>query len=116
MNYKHIALSFSLFIFGQIIVWIQVNGPLIWTWAKDYRYWLMILGVPITALFMRATELSVSGFGNLFWPGRFMSFVAGIFIFTIMTYMFRNEAINLKTAISLVLAFSLILVQLFWKA
>jgi hypothetical protein len=115
MNYKHIALSFSLFIFGQIIVWIQVNGPLIWTWAKDYRYGLMILGVPITALFMRATELSVSGFGNLFWPGRFMSFVAGIFIFTIMTYMFRNEAINLKTAISLVLAFSLILVQLFWK-
>jgi hypothetical protein len=116
MNYKHIALSFSLFIFGQIIVWIQVNGPLIWTWAKDYRYGLMILGVPITALFMRATELSVSGFGNLFWPGRFMSFVAGIFIFTIMTYMFRNETINLKTAISLVLAFMLILVQLFWKA
>jgi hypothetical protein len=29
--------------------------------------------------------------------------------------MFREEAINAKTAISLTLAFSLILVQLFWK-
>lgn len=115
MNYKQIALSFSLFIFGQIIVWIQVNGPLIWTWAKEYRYLLMVLGIPITWLFMEATRFSVSGFGNLFWPGRFISFVAGIFIFTIMTYMFRNEPINAKTAVSLVLAFSLILVQLFWK-
>jgi hypothetical protein len=32
-----------------------------------------------------------------------------------MTYIFRDEAINMKTAISLVLAFCLILVQLFWK-
>lgn len=115
MNYKHIALSFFLFLFGQIIVWIQVNGPLIWLWAKEYRFLLMILGIPITWLFMEATKFSVSGFENLFWPGRFMSFTAGIFIFTIMTYLFREEAINVKTGISLILAFSLILVQLFWK-
>jgi hypothetical protein len=79
MNYKHIALSFFLFLFGQIIVWVQVNGPLIWTWAKDYRYLLMVLGIPITWLFMEATRFSVIGFGNLFWPGRFISFTAGIF-------------------------------------
>jgi len=115
MNYKHIAASFFLFLFGQIIVWVQVNGPLIWTWAKEYRYLLMVLGIPITWLFMEATKFSVSGFENLFWPGRFMSFTAGIFIFTVMTYLFREEAINVKTAISLTLAFSLILVQLFWK-
>lgn len=115
MNYKHIALSFSLFLFGQIIVWVQVNGPLIWPWAKEHRFLLMVLGIPITWLFMDATRFAVSGFGNLFWPGRFMSFTAGIFIFTVMTYMFREEAINVKTGISLVLAFSLILVQLFWK-
>jgi hypothetical protein len=51
----------------------------------------------------------------MFWPGRFTSFVAGIFIFTCMTYIFRDESINLKTAVSLLLAFCLILVQLFWK-
>lgn len=116
MNYKHIALAFFLFLIGQVLVWIQVNGPLIWPWAKAWRWVLMLLGVPITWLFMEATSWVVQGFGGLFWPGRFMSFVAGIFIFTAMTYMFRDEAINLKTAVSLLLAFCLIVVQLFWKS
>jgi len=115
MNYKHIALAFFLFLIGQILVWIQVNGPLIWPWAKTWKWALIILGVPITWLFMEATSAIVTGFGGLFWPGRFISFCAGIFIFTLMTYMFRDEAINMKTAVSLVLAFVLIIVQLFWK-
>lgn len=115
MSYKHIIISFLLFLFGQILVWIQVNGPLIWGWAKEWRWVLMLLGVPITWLFMEATATIVMGFNGLFWPGRFISFCAGIFIFTLMTYIFRDEAINAKTAISLLLAFALILVQLFWK-
>jgi hypothetical protein len=75
----------------------------------------MLLGVPITWAFMEATRYAVSGFGGLFWPGRFTSFVAGIFIFTIMTLIFKGETINLKTGVSLGIAFSLLLVQLFWK-
>jgi hypothetical protein len=98
-----------------VLVWIQVNGPLIWPWAKEWRWALMLLGVPITWLFMEATSCVVQGFAGLFWPGRFLSFVAGIFIFTLMTYIFRDEAITMKTGISLLLAFLLIIVQLFWK-
>jgi hypothetical protein len=115
MNYKHIVLSFTIFLIGQAVVWIQTNGPLIWDWAKTYKAALMLLGVPITWAFMEATRYAVSGFGGLFWPGRFTSFVAGIFIFTIMTLVFKGETINLKTAVSLGIAFSLLLVQLFWK-
>ena len=115
MNYKHLIYAFLIFIFGQGIVWIQTNGPLIWPWASKYRFILMLCGVPITWAFMEATRLSVSGFQGAFWPGRFMSFVSGILIYTLMTYLFNNEGINTKTAVSLVLAFSLLLVQLFWK-
>jgi hypothetical protein len=115
MNYRHIALSITIFVLSQIVVWIQINGPLLWQWARTYKLALMFLGVPITWTFMEATRYAVSGFGGQFWPGRFISFVAGIFIFTIMTYMFKGETINLKTAVSLMLAVSLILVQLFWK-
>ena len=116
MNYKHIIFSILIFLVGQSIVWIQVNGPLIWPWAKTWKWALILLGVPITWLFMEATRLAVSGFDGSFWPSRFLSFVTGISMFAAMTWIFRDESINMKTAISLVLAFSLILIQLFWKS
>lgn len=116
MNYRYIILSYLMFMFGQAIVWIQTNGPILWPWAKQHKFLLMLLGVPITWLFMEATSFVIRGFDGSFWPGRFMSFTAGIIVFTIMTYYFKSEGINLKTAVSLTLAFALILVQLFWKS
>jgi len=115
MNLKYIALSAAMFTLGQCIVWIQVNGPILWQWAKDWRWALILLGIPITYLFMEATSYAVQGFAGEFWPGRFLSFVFGIVIFTIMTYLFRGESITAKTATCLVLAFSIIFIQLFWK-
>lgn len=105
-----------MFMLGQTIVWVQTNGPLLWPWAKQWKFPLMLLGIPITWLFMEATSYVVRGFEGNFWPGRFMSFTAGIIVFSIMTYVFKSEGINMKTAISLTLAFTLILVQLFWKS
>lgn len=115
MNLKYITLSALLFTFGQCIVWIQVNGPIIWPWAKEWRWALMLCGIPITYLFMEATQYAVTGFQGEFWPGRFVSFVSGIIIFSAMTYLFRGEVVTLKTATCLLLAFSIILIQLFWK-
>lgn len=112
---KYILLSMLIFLLGQVVVWIQVNGPILWDWARTYKFVLMLLGVPITWMMMEATRYAILGFNGQFWPGRFLSFTAGIFIFTIMTYIFRAEAITIKTAISLCLALSLILVQIFWK-
>ncbi len=115
MNYKYILLSIVIFLLGQIAVWIQVNGPILWDWAKSYKLLLMLFGVPITWMFMEATKYAVLGFNGQFWPSRFVSFISGIFIFTIMTHVFRDEIITLKTVVSLGLALILILIQVFWK-
>ena len=115
MNLKYIVAAALLFTIGQCIVWVQVNGPIIWSWAEKWRWALMLCGVPITYLFMEGTRLAVTGFHGEFWPGRFVSFVSGIVIFSAMTYFFRGEAISLKTATCLLLAFSIIFIQLFWK-
>lgn len=115
MNYRYILFSILVFLLGQTLVWIQVNGPLIWQWAKTYRWALMLFGIPITWLFMEATKLAVTGFDGEFWPGRFVSFVTGITMFAVMTWMFCDEGVTLKTAVSLILALGLLLVQLFWK-
>ena len=113
MSYKQIAIAFLLFMLGQILVWIQLNGPLLWLWAKEWRWALIIMGIPITMIFMLATEYSVNGFSGMFWPGRFISFTAGIIIFSTLTYIFKSEPLTTKTMISVSLAFLLILVQLF---
>ena len=89
MSYRLITFSVLLFLLGHIFVWMQ--------------------------LFMEATRLTIEGFEGLFWPGRFVAFVCGITIFTLFTYLFKGEAITLKTATSLLLAFSIIIIQLFWK-
>jgi len=115
MNYKLIIISVIMFLFGQSLVWIQVNGPIIWPVAKTYRWALMLLGIPITWLFMEATQRAVAGFDGEFWPARFVSFVAGITIFTIFTYLFRGESVTIKTATCLALAFGIIFIQIFWK-
>ena len=111
-----IAIAFLIFMLGQCLVWFQVNAPILWPWGKSFKWLLIICGIPITWLFMLATDLAVAGNAGLFWPGRFMSFVSGMLIFTILTYMFCNEPITTKTAVSLVLAISLILIQLFWRS
>ena len=87
MNYRLITFAIILFTIGQGMVWIQVNGPLIWPWAKKYKLLLLLFGIPITYLFMEATRFAVTGF----------------------------EGITLKTAVSLTLASCIILIQLFWK-
>ena len=115
MNYRLILYSLILYLIGQCIVWVQVNGPIIWPWASKYKWLLILCGLPITYIFMEATRMAVTGFEGLFWPGRFVSFVSGIIIFSVLTYIFCNEGINTKTLVSLCLAICLLLVQLFWK-
>ena len=48
MNYRYIIMAYLMFMFGQAVVWIQTNGPIIWPWAKQYKIPLMLLGVPVT--------------------------------------------------------------------
>ena len=115
MSYRLITFSILLFALGHVFVWMQLNGPIIWPAWKKYRFFIALLGIPITYIFMYATENAISGFEGLFWPGRFVAFVCGIIVFTIFTYLFKEEGITLKTAASLLLAFSIIIIQLFWK-
>ena len=53
--------------------------------------------------------------GGLLWPARFIGFGVGMIIYAIMVNYHFNEGINLKTAISLVLALILICIQVLWK-
>ena len=115
MNYKYILYAMAMFIVGQSMAWFQFNGPILWGWAKQFKYIILILGIPVSWFFMEATNNAVLGFEGQLWPSRFLSFVSGMFVFSVLTYMFKSEPITAKTMICLALSFAIICIQVFWK-
>ena len=112
MNFnKQILLTIFLLFATQIIVWYQLNGQLVWKWAKDNPFLLSCLGIPISYLFILTTKLGYDGFGAL-WPIRLLGFATGMISFPIITYMMLGEGITVKTAISIVLSIIIMLLQL----
>lgn len=105
-----------LFLAGQTLIWFQTNGQFISEWAKKNPLILSIVGgTAISYMFIKATALIAGYYGGALWPGRFIGFSMGITSFAFLTWYFLGEGINMKTTISLILAFALISVQLFWK-
>ena len=111
-----LVIAAVLFTLGQVLIWYQTNGQFKWKWFADHPLIIAcIFAVPISYSFIIATKYVVSYFDGLLWPGRFIGFATGMIAFGILTSLYMNEGINSKTAISLVLATALVLIQIFWK-
>ena len=74
--------------------------------------WMMaLLGIPISLLFWWGTKIGYQGFGTL-WPVRMLGFATSMISFPIMTWLYLGEAITLKTLVTILLAFIIMLLQL----
>ncbi len=113
MNLKYIFLTTFIFIIGQILIWYQLNSQLVWKWAEGYKsMWIMSLfGIPISLIMWYCTKIGYIGFGSL-WAVRWMAFATSMLVFPFMTYFYLGEPMNLKTLISIILAFIIMLLQL----
>ena len=107
-----IFISLVLFFIAQAMAWVQINGQFVWPWMKDHKLIISLSGVVISYLLMIATDYAYKGLDGKIWPGRLMAFAVGILVFTVFTNVFLDEGINLKVAISLILATILLLIQL----
>jgi|TARA_B110000977_G_scaffold140756_1_gene178673 hypothetical protein len=112
---KSLALGIMFFMIGQTFTFYQLNGQFIWKWVEKNPLLVSLLGIPISLIFISATKYTVIAFDHIMWPQRFIGFASGIFIYAWGTYYYFNQAIDVKTAISLGLALVLIGIQVFWK-
>ena len=113
---KQFLYAIGLFTIGQVMIWFQTNGQFFWKWAKDHPFLMALLfSTPISVMFIKATELIVNHFDGSLWPGRFIGFATGVFVFGICTSTIMGEGINHKTMVSLLLATALVLIQILWK-
>ena len=105
--------TMMIFFLTNIIIWYQLNSQLVWEWAKGTKamWFSALLGIPISLLFWWATRIGYEGFGNL-WAIRFLGFATSMISFPLMTYFYLGEAIGLKTLITLLLAISIMILQL----
>ena len=110
---KYIVLAIGIFFLNNILIWYQLNSQLVWDWAKGTKsMWIMsLMGIPISLLFWYATKIGYEGFGNL-WAVRFMGFATSMLTFPVMTWLYLGETITLKTLVTILLAFIIMLLQL----
>ena len=102
--------AICLSILGHIIAFFHMNGQFKWDFMKS-QWWIILAGLPISYLFYYSTRLSYEHFGYV-WNIRLIGFGLGNLIFEVMTWGILGEIPNWKTGICLVLAFTIILIQL----
>ena len=112
---KELLYTFLTFLTVQSAVWFQTNGQFVWSWFKDHPFILSLFGIPISLGYIWATKFAFAAFDGTLWPGRLIGFAMGIISFTILTNYYMGEGISTKVIVSLILAITLVLIQVFWK-
>jgi hypothetical protein len=114
-NVSKLITGTLLFLLGQTLVWYQINGQFLSEWIKKNPLIMSILGIPISYVYIIATRDLVIAFDGELWPQRLIGFAMGMIAFAFLTWFHLNETLTLKTAVTLSLAFAIVLIQVFWK-
>ena len=100
---------------AQVATFFQLQGPMKFEWFKNH-YWLTVLmGIPISMLFMYSVKNMVIAFDGQMWPSRLIGFSIGAVVFSLLSWSVFSEPLTTKTIICLGLAVCILLVQLFVK-
>jgi hypothetical protein len=102
-------------ILGQVFSFMQLQGSIKYGWYQKYPILILLSSIPAAWFYIKSVEhLVYWGDGEL-WPSRLIGFGIGIIVFVILSSILFKEPITLKTLICLMLAVSILLVQMFWK-
>jgi hypothetical protein len=113
MNKLLIGIVFG--IIAQTLTFFQLQGQMKYNWFKN-NYWLVVLmGIPVSMLFMYSVKNLILAYNGEMWPSRLIGFSIGAIVFTYFSWSLFGEPLTTKTIICLVLALSILMVQLFMK-
>ena len=100
---------------AQIVTYIQLQGQLKFEFLKQNTWFTVMMGLPISFMFMLSVKNFVLAFDGQIWPSRLLGFGIGVIVFTIMSELLFKEPFTLKTGVCLGLGLLIILTQIFWK-
>ena len=102
-------------LFAQIITFLQLQGNIKWGLLAKYPIITLLTSIPMGWMFMKSVEHFVTAYNGQIWPSRLIGFGIGIIIFVLLSMILFKEPLTLKTLTCLLLAASILLVQIFWK-
>jgi multidrug transporter EmrE-like cation transporter len=102
-------------ILGQVLTFLQLQGNIKYGWFKDYPILVLIGSIPISFCFIKSVENLVAAYGGELWPSRLIGFGIGAIVFTVLSWYLFKEPFGLKTAVCMMLATAILLIQIFWK-
>ena len=115
VNLSNLLIGLLFGFLAQIGTFFQLQGQMKYSWFKE-NYWLTVLmGIPISMLFMYSVKNMVIAFDGQMWPSRLIGFSIGAMVFTWLSWSIFNEPLTTKTYVCLTLAFVILIIQLFWK-
>lgn len=110
MNNIYIAIISVLL--ANILVWFQLNGQFKWDWFKNNELLVAtIFSLPISWLYIQYQKNAYMALSDSLWSIRLIGFSLGLMVFSIMTFLFGNEAPSIKHMICIGLAFVIIGIQ-----
>lgn len=115
INYIALLIGIILGFLAQVATFFQLQGSLKYEWFKN-NYWAAVLmGIPISMLFMESVKQMVTAYGGQLWPSRLIGFSIGAIVFTWLSWWLFKEPLTMKTTVSLLFAIGILAVQIFWK-
>jgi hypothetical protein len=115
MDTRLLFLGFIYFVIGQILIWFQSHLQFFSNWSKDNPLLIAAPGILVSYVSILATKNLAEAYNGLVWPSRLIGFGIGIILFSILTWVLLGEKVEMKSAVCVVLAFCILLIQLFWK-
>ena len=100
---------------AQVTTFMQLQGRLKYEFLKTNMWFTVLMGIPISFMFIQSVKNFIDAFDGQIWPSRLLGFGLGVMVFTIMSYLMFKEPLTLKTITCLTLGVIIILIQIFWK-
>lgn len=97
-----------------VIGWHVLYGQFINEWYKKYQNVLVFLCIPSTYISIYSVKLLSEYFDGKIWPNRIISFSVGIIYFMILSSIYFNEKLTIKTITLLCLSLLIVVLQIIW--
>ncbi len=109
MKIGYLLLGILIFTFAQVGTWFQTNYQFYNEWVSKNIFYMSLLGIPISILYIYSTKYVGIAFNFQLWPIRLIGFAIGIFVFSFLTWKIGGQSLNIKNGVCLALAFIILL-------